>query len=127
MPIGYNAAMRASTPCRVAGWLLAAGLAASLPASASAQNEQADRHMGVQLRATTGPALIWAWQDVGQGASGNTRGIGAAFDLALGTMIDDALALNMDLVFVHSADAEHGVLRDTLFSAVHFGAGVTYW
>jgi hypothetical protein len=107
--------------------LFATVLVAATSGLARAQDLQSDRHLGVQLRATSGPALIWAFQDVGQGASGNTRGIGAAFDLALGTMIGDAIALNMDLVLVHSADAEHGVLRDTVFSAVHFGGGITYW
>jgi hypothetical protein len=42
-------------------------------------------------------------------------------------MLDDNLALNMDLLLLRSAAAEHGVLADTTFSALHLGGGITYW
>jgi hypothetical protein len=94
---------------------------------ARASDPDEARHLGVQLRFLGGPALLYAFQDVGPGASGRARGVGMAFELALGAMVSEGLALNMDLVLARSGDAEHGVLKETAFSAVHFGGGVTYW
>jgi hypothetical protein len=112
----WLSAVLACTGC----WLGSAG-------RVHASDTDENRHLGVQVRALVGPALLYAFQDVGPGESGTTRGVGAAFEVALGTMVSENLALNMDLVLARSADAEHGVLTDTNFSAVHFGAGVTYW
>lgn len=113
---------RATTTALVCGGCLIFGLG-----RARASEPDSARHLGVQVRAFGGPALLYAFQDVGPGVSGTTRGVGAAFDFALGAMVSESLALNMDLVLARSADAEHGVLKDTAFSAVHLGAGVTYW
>jgi hypothetical protein len=111
-------------------WLSAfacfAGLSGSL-GQAHAQESTEARHLGVQVRALVGPALLYGFQDVGPGASGKTNGVGAEFGFALGAMLTENLALNMDLLLARSANAEHGVLRNTVFAAVYMGAGATYW
>lgn len=112
---------------RIAAVLCSACLLACLGRARASEPDDAPRHLGVQLRAFGGPTLLYAFQDVGAGASGTTRGVGVAFDLALGAMVSERLALNMDLVLLRSADAEHGVLQNTVFSAVHLGVGATYW
>jgi hypothetical protein len=86
-----------------------------------------DRHMGVQLRATAGPALLTATQDVGDGQSSEITGVALGFGFALGTMVTDHLAINMDLVLARAGSADYDVLQDAVFTAVHLGAGVTYW
>jgi hypothetical protein len=98
-----------------------------LPCRAHAGEPEPDRHLGVQVRALLGPALLYGFQDVGAGSSGTTRGVGVGLDFALGSMVAQRLALNMDLGFARSADAEHGTLRNTAFSSVFLGGGVTYW
>ena len=88
--------------------------------------EPEPRHMGVQLRGYAGPALLHALQELG-GEQNTLDGFGVAFDFALGAMVSENLALNMDLVVAYSGAADYGVLEDTLFTAIHLGAGVTYW
>jgi hypothetical protein len=95
-------------------------------APAHAQDEPVRRHLGVQLRTFAGPIWLHAFQRIGSDDT-TIDGPGVAFEFALGTMAGEQLALNMDLVLAHSGAAEHGVLQDTVFTAVHVGAGVTYW
>jgi len=84
-------------------------------------------HLGVQLRASLGPAYLGASQSLGGGERDSVSGFGTGFNVALGAMVGERLALDMDLVLLRSADAEHGVLQDTTFSALHLGGGITYW
>ena len=42
-------------------------------------------------------------------------------------MLNEDLALNLDLVLSRSGSADYGVVEDTTFIAMHIGAGVTYW
>jgi len=92
-----------------------------------AEAEPPPEHLGVQLRAAVGPAYLGASQSLGGEQRDSVTGFGAGFNVALGAMVSERLALNMDLVLLRSADAEHGVLRDTTFSALHLGGGITYW
>jgi hypothetical protein len=112
--------------------LLALGLLASsapLPAHADPQPKRMTepRHLGVQLRAAAGPAYLTARQSLGEGEHDSVHGLGVGFNVSLGGMVGERLALGMDLVLLRSADAEHGVLQDTTFSALHLGGGLTYW
>jgi len=101
-------------------------LALCIPSLATVSIARADdiapadaRHLGVQARLLAGP--------VGANGSGRTSGVGVGIDFALGSMVGERLALDMDLVFARSASAEHGTLSDTAFSAVFLGGGLTYW
>jgi hypothetical protein len=87
----------------------------------------APEHLGVQLRTALGPAYLSASQSLGDGQRDSVAGLGAGFNVALGAMVGERLALNMDLVLLRSSDAEHGVLQETTFSALHLGGGITYW
>jgi hypothetical protein len=100
---------------------------AVLLCSAARAQEPAAQHLGVQLRAVVGPAYLTATQSLPGGGDDPVDGFGAGFNVALGAMIGEQLALDMDLVLVRSTDAEHGVLEDTTFSALHLGGGLTYW
>jgi hypothetical protein len=109
-------------------------LALCIPSLATVSIARADdiapadaRHLGVQARLLAGPALLYGFQDVGANGSGRTSGVGVGIDFALGSMVGERLALDMDLVFARSASAEHGTLSDTAFSAVFLGGGLTYW
>jgi hypothetical protein len=103
------------------------GCAASWGAApARAQPVPERRHMGVQLRGLVAPAYLHASQRIGDEDT-TIEGAAIEFQLALGAMLSEALALNMDLVMAHAPAAEHGVLQDTVFTALHLGAGVTYW
>ncbi|MDD9937473.1 MAG: hypothetical protein OXT09_27930 [Myxococcales bacterium] len=104
---------------------LAFAALACLTSAASAQAPE--RHMGVQLRALAGPAVLHAFQDAGGGQTNTITGVATAFNFVLGSMVSDNLAVNLDLVLSRAGNADHGVLEDTTFAAVHFGAGVTYW
>jgi hypothetical protein len=96
-------------------------------AQAQAQAPSERRHMGVQLRALAGPAVLHGFQDAGGGDTVTITGVASAFNFVLGTMVGEELALNLDLVLSRSGNADFGVVEDTTFIAVHFGAGVTYW
>jgi hypothetical protein len=98
----------------------------AVAASAHAQATPAERHLGVQLRSFIGPCWLHAIQRIGDEQT-TISGPGFAFEFALGSMVSDQLALNMDLVLAHSGWAEHGVLVDTGFTSLHVGAGLTYW
>ena len=111
---------RALGPLLVFATLLGAG--GRVCAQAPAEREQA-----VQLRAALGPSYLTAAQSLPASAEDSAHGFGVGFNVALGAMVSDGLALNMDLVLLRSSDAEHGVLDDTTFSALHLGAGVSYW
>ena len=89
--------------------------------------EPSPRHLAVQLRAALGPTYLTAVQSLADGSEDPVHGFGAGFDVALGAMVSEQLALNMDLVLLRSTDAERGVLDDTTFSALHLGGGLTYW
>jgi len=93
---------------------------------AARSDEPPRAHLGVQLRGVAGPAVLHAVQELG-GEQNTLDGFGAAFEFALGTMVGENLALNMDLLVAYSGAADYGVLQDTLFTAIHLGAGVTYW
>lgn len=93
---------------------------------ASAQTEQEPKHLGVQLRTLLGVAVLHAQQQVGSEQT-EIDGIGPAFEFALGAMVGEQLALNLDIVLAHSPAAEYGVLDETVFTALHAGAGITYW
>lgn len=83
--------------------------------------------MGVQLRALVGPSYLYAFQDVEEKDASTVSGLAVAFEFALGTMVSDELALNMDLVLARADGVEHGVLDDAVFTALHAGVGATYW
>ena len=85
------------------------------------------RHLGVQLRGAFGPTLVYAWQDVGDGETSTIEGLAFSGNLVLGHMVSEELALGMDLVLARSGNVSYGVLDSTAFTAVHLGAGVTYW
>lgn len=108
----------------VTAYAVLVALAAAAPARA--QDEAERRHLGVQLRTFAGPVWLHAFQRIGSNQT-TIDGPGVAFEFALGTMAGEQVALNMDLVLAHSGTAEHGVLQDTVFTAIHVGAGVTYW
>jgi len=103
-----------------------AATAAPAGAQADAQAPSEYSHLGVQLRLLAAPAYLYATQEIGP-ANTEIEGFGALFDIALGAMISERFALNMDLVLAYSPAADHGVLEDTIFSALHVGAGFTYW
>jgi hypothetical protein len=84
------------------------------------------RHLGVQLRGVAGPSYLHAVQAVA-GEQTTISGPGMQVEFALGHMVGERFALNMDLVVAHSFSAEYGVLADTTFTALHLGAGATYW
>lgn len=115
----HRRALAATLTCLLALLGLAAGARAQ-------EQTPAQRHLGVQLRSFAGPVWLHAIQRIGDEQT-TISGPGAAFELALGTMVAEQLALNMDIVLAHSVAAEHGVLEDTTFTAIHLGAGVTYW
>lgn len=104
-----------------------AGILFCAPGAGHAQQAASAHHLGAQLRGFVGPAFLYAVQDVGNEAADKATGFGVAFNFALGSMVSEDLALNMDLVLAHSPSAAHGVLDDSVFSAVHLGAGLTYW
>jgi hypothetical protein len=122
-----GASRRRDVDSRALAAALTGLLALWLAASAHAQDSPpAQRHLGVQLRGFAGPVWLHAIQRIGDEQT-TISGPGAAFELALGAMVGEELALNMDLVLAHSVAAEHGVLEDTAFTAIHLGVGVTYW
>lgn len=88
---------------------------------------QERRHLGVQLRALAGPGYLHGAQDFGDAEASTTAGVAAQFEFALGMMVADQLSLNMDIVLSRAGAAEHGVLRETVFTALHVGIGATYW
>jgi len=114
---------------RRARFLLLLGVLCWLPAwrAKADPGDEPHRHLGVQLRALAGPALLYGFQDVGRYAPGTTHGVGFGVDVALGQMLSETLALDMDLAFARSASAEHGTLTHTAFNAVFLGGGLTYW
>jgi hypothetical protein len=101
-------------------------LCMALSSAVARADDPARAHLGVQLRGVAGPAVLHARQELG-GETNTLDGFGAAFEFALGAMVSENLALNMDLLVAYSGAADYGVLRDTLFTAIHLGAGVTYW
>jgi hypothetical protein len=107
--------------------LIFAGILLCAPEAGHAQQVATAHHLGAQLRAFVGPAFLYAVQDVGNAAVDKATGFGVVFNFALGSMVSEDLALNMDLALAHSPSAAHGVLDDSVFSAVHLGAGLTYW
>jgi hypothetical protein len=119
---------RPCSHCRVLSAALAILLASPVLSSTVHAQDAApeQRHLGVQLRGFAGPLWLHAIQRIGDEQT-TISGPGAAFEFALGTMVGEQLALNMDIVLAHSVAAEHGVLEDTTFTAVHLGVGVTYW
>ena len=104
-------------------WLL---LAASGPL-AHAQPASAETADGPQLRIAVGPSYLAALQSLGPGQDGSIEGFGVGFDFALAAPLSTELALGADLVLLRSGSAEHGVLDSTVFTALHLGAGLTYW
>lgn len=106
--------------------LLLAACAARGSAQQAGERQPEPRHLGVQLRTLLGVAVLHAQQEVGSEQT-EIDGIGPAFEFALGAMVGEQLALNMDIVLAHSPAAEHGVLEETVFTALHAGAGITYW
>ena len=114
-------------------YLLAALLAVALPARhahaeapAAAAEPVEYSHLGVQLRVLASGAYLYATQALGPEDT-TIEGAGLLLDFALGAMVADELALNMDLVLGYAPSAQHGVLDDRVFTAVHVGAGLTYW
>jgi hypothetical protein len=112
-------------PVRLSTTVSAVALLAAGAAPARADREA--RHLGVQLRALAGPGYAYAWQDLGPDGTSTVEGFAVTGNIALGAMVGEALALNMDLVLARSPDASYGVLDSTTFTAVHLGFGVTYW
>lgn len=106
--------------------LFAFGALIAPAGAAHAEGGAPRRHLGVQVRGVAGAAYLHAVQSVGD-EQAVIEGPAALVQFALGTMVSEALAINMDLVVAHSPAADHGVLEDTLFTALHLGAGVTYW
>ncbi|MGD8861970.1 MAG: hypothetical protein PVI30_18310 [Myxococcales bacterium] len=106
---------------------LSLALLVAPPMVGAGRAQAPDRHMGVQLRATAGPGLLTSTQDVGDGQSSEISGLALGFGFALGTMVTDHLAINMDLALARAGSADYDVLQDAVFTAVHLGAGVTYW
>lgn len=94
---------------------------------AAAPARAQERHLGVQLRALAGPSYAYAWQDLGADGTSKVEGFAVTGNVALGAMVGEALALNMDLLLARSPDANYGVLDSTTFTAVHLGLGITYW
>jgi hypothetical protein len=74
-----------------------------------------------------GPGYLGAFQDLESEGSDSTTGLAAQFNFALGHMITEQLALNMDLVLSRAGDADRELVESTVLTAVHMGAGVTYW
>ena len=94
--------------------------------AAPARAAQDSRHLGVQLRLLAGPSYLHASQNLGHGQFDELR-TAFAVEFALGHMVSDNLALGLDLWMAYSGAASRGVLASTNFSAVHVGAGATYW
>jgi hypothetical protein len=95
--------------------------------AAPAHAQQDSRHLGVQLRVLAGPSYVHASQSLGHGQSDEISGAALALNFVLGHMVSANLALGLDLWMAYSAAASRGVLASTNFSAVHVGAGASYW
>lgn len=114
------------SPVRAARWWAVALLTVGAAGPARAEPDEA-RHLGVQLRALAGPGYAYAWQDLGPDGTSKVEGFAVTGNVALGAMVGEAIALDMDLLLARSPDASYGVLTSTTFTAVHFGLGITYW
>jgi hypothetical protein len=98
-------------------------LLALLFAASSAAQAQAGR---AYVRVLGGPAIVHAAQDVGADEAVTATGPAYALSLAVGGMLDDALVLELDLVFARANAAEHDLLGQTAVTGLFAGAGVTY-
>lgn len=105
-------------------WLVALGLACAV---SSARAQAGGQREGAQVRLLVGPAYLDASQDVDAAEALGASGFGYAAQLAIGVMVSDALALNTELAFARSDDAEHEVLGETSVTALFVGLGATYW
>lgn len=127
--------LRALRLGRVARWavfgaLAAAALApASVRAEAPAQEADAERADadGPQLRVSLGPSYLAGLQSLDSGQEASVEGFALGFGFALAAPLSRELALGLDLALVRAGAAEHGVLSSTVFTALHLGAGVTFW
>lgn len=98
--------------------LLALWIAASGAAQAQAGH--------TYVRVLGGPGIVHAAQDVGAEEAVTATGPAYALSLAVGGMLSDALALELDLVFARANAAEHDLLGETAVTGLFAGAGVTY-
>lgn len=114
-------------PAYVLLLLLLDGLAWT-PAVARAQQPDAGPrvHEGPQLRVSLGGGGLYAYQGL-PGGSDEISGGSYALDFALGEMVLDRLALQLDFAIMHAPGAARGVLESTRFTALNLGVGVTYW
>jgi hypothetical protein len=107
--------------------LTACALAFALePAAAHAQAAQA-RAGQAYVRLLGGPSLVHAAQDVGEAEAVTATGLAYTLGLAVGGMVSEELALDLDLVFARANAADHDLLGQTALTGVFAGAGVTYF
>ena len=81
-------------------FVVAASALATSPVRAQAVDEY--RHLGIQLRLVAAPAYLHATQELGPEDT-QIEGFGALFGVALGAMVGERLALDMDLVLAPAA------------------------
>ncbi len=91
------------------------------------ETESADDAGGPQLRVAVGPSYLAGLQTLDSGQDASVEGFAVGFDFALAAPLSRELALGADLVLVRAGAAENGVLSSTVFTALHLGAGLTYW
>lgn len=128
-------------PASTLAWLAATCLTLTLaltPAAAASQaqvDEQAHAKEaesaadddGPQLRVSVGPSYLAGLQTLDSGQDASIEGFAVGFGFALAAPLSDELALGLDLALVRAGSAEHGVLSSTVFTALHLGAGLTFW
>jgi len=83
-------------------------------------------HEGPQFRFSLGAGGIYAYQSLDGGES-EISGGGLQYNIAVGEMVTESLALNLDLTIFHASEAESTLFESVAFTAVNVGVGVTYW
>ena len=111
----------------LAGSSVRANAQGQAQAQSVAETEVADDPGGPQLRVAVGPSYLAGLQTLDSGQDASVEGFAVGFDFALATPLSPELALGADLMLVRSGSAENGVLSSTVFTALHLGAGLTYW
>lgn len=96
------------------------------PQRAPAHRSPKPAHRGPQLRVGIGYGGVYAHQGL-PGGSDEISGGAYGLQLALGEMVLDSLALQLDFALLHAPGAERGVLNSTRFTALNLGVGLTYW
>lgn len=73
-----------------------------------------------------GAGGIYSYQSL-DGGSNEISGSGMHVEFAVGEMVSDTLALQLDLAMFHASEAESSLFESVAFTAVNVGIGATYW